>query len=88
MMGSGGTQRSGSAPVAGAREVRVTAREFSFTPAEFRLRAGETVNVLLENRGPSRRARLGSACVRLIHGGRSASGPPRLLILRLDAFCR
>lgn len=51
MMGSGETQRTGSAPVAGAREVRVIGREFSFTPTEVRLRAGDTVNVLFENRG-------------------------------------
>lgn len=51
MMGSGDTGRTGTAPVAGAREVRVTSREFSFTPAAVRLQVGETVNVLFENRG-------------------------------------
>jgi plastocyanin len=51
MMGGGSTERSGAAPVAGAREVIVTAREFSFEPREVRVRAGETVNLVLENRG-------------------------------------
>jgi plastocyanin len=51
MMGTGETQRSGSAPVAGAREVRVIGREFSLSPAEIRARIGEPVNVLFENRG-------------------------------------
>lgn len=51
MMGSGETERSGSAPIAEAREVRVSAQEFSFDPAEVRARIGETVNVLFDNRG-------------------------------------
>lgn len=51
MMGGGNTERSGAAPVAGAREVRVVAREFSFDPPEIRLRRGETVNVVFENDG-------------------------------------
>lgn len=41
MMGSGETERSGTAPVAGAREVRVISREFSFDPAEVGERVGE-----------------------------------------------
>lgn len=51
MMGSGDTERSGAPPVSGARELRVTGREFSFSPAEIRLRVGETVNVVFDNRG-------------------------------------
>ena len=51
MMGSGDTERSGTPPVSGARELRVTGREFSFSPAEIRLRLGETVNVVFDNRG-------------------------------------
>jgi plastocyanin len=51
MMGSGQTHRSGSAPVAGARELHVAAQEFSFQPSEIRVRVGETINVLFENRG-------------------------------------
>jgi plastocyanin len=51
MMQSGETGRSGPAPVAGAREVRVESKEFSFAPAEIRLRAGETANVRFDNRG-------------------------------------
>lgn len=51
MMGRGDAGRSGSAPVTGAREVRVSAQEFSFDPTELRVRAGETVNVRFENRG-------------------------------------
>ena len=51
MMGGGDTERSGAPPVSGARELRVAAREFSFSPAEIRLRVGETVNVVFDNRG-------------------------------------
>ena len=51
MMGSGDTERSGPAPVAGARDVRVVGQEFSFSPAEIRIRAGEAVNLMFENRG-------------------------------------
>lgn len=51
MMGSGDTGRTGTAPVAGAREVRIVGREFSFTPVEVRLKVGETVNLHFENRG-------------------------------------
>ncbi len=50
-MMSGDTQRSGPAPVAGARGLRVTGREFSFSPAEIRIRTGESVNVVFDNRG-------------------------------------
>lgn len=51
MMGGDVTERSGTPPVSSARELRVTAREFSFSPAEIRLRPGETVNVVFDNRG-------------------------------------
>lgn len=51
MMGSGDTERSGPAPVPGARELRVSGREFSFEPAEIRVTVGETVNLLFDNRG-------------------------------------
>ena len=51
MMQSGETGRTGSAPVAGAREVAVESREFSFDPAEVRLDAGEAVNVRFRNEG-------------------------------------
>lgn len=51
MMQGGETERSGSAPVAGAREISVMSQEFSFSPAEIRLAAGETVNVRFDNRG-------------------------------------
>jgi plastocyanin len=51
MMSGGETQRSGSAPIAGAREVQIAAQEFSFTPGEIHVQVGETVNVLFDNRG-------------------------------------
>ena len=51
MMGRGDTERSGAPPVSGARELRVSAREFSFSPAEIRLRVGEAVNVVFDNQG-------------------------------------
>jgi uncharacterized cupredoxin-like copper-binding protein len=51
MMGTGTTERSGAAPVEGARAIRVTGSEFSFTPQEIRVRQGETVNLVFENRG-------------------------------------
>lgn len=50
MMG-GQEGRSGSPPAAGAPEVRVVGREFSFEPREMRLRTDETVNVVFDNRG-------------------------------------
>lgn len=51
MMQSGDTGSSGPAAVAGAREVRVESKEFSFAPAEIRLRSGETVNIRFDNAG-------------------------------------
>ncbi len=50
MMG-GETERSGPAPSARAREVRVEAGELYFRPAEVRIRVGERVNLVLENQG-------------------------------------
>jgi len=38
-------------PVAGAREIRVVAAEFLFEPTDLRVRTGETVNIVLDNRG-------------------------------------
>jgi plastocyanin len=51
MMASGETARSGTAPVPGAREVRVTANEFSFSPAAVQAKVGETVNLVFDNTG-------------------------------------
>ena len=59
MMGAGtgggmmGAPRGGQAPppVAGAPTVTVAATEFGFEPGHLRLRAGETVNLALENLG-------------------------------------
>lgn len=51
MMASGETERSGAAPVAGAREIRVTAKEFSFSPAAIQAKIGEPVNVVFDNGG-------------------------------------
>lgn len=50
-MMSGDAGRSGSPPAAGAREIRITGREFSFEPSEVRVGVGETVNVAFDNRG-------------------------------------
>ncbi len=38
-------------PVPGAREIRVVAAELLFEPTDLRVRAGETVNIVLDNRG-------------------------------------
>lgn len=51
MMQSGATERSADPPDRGAATTRVVARDFSFSPAEISLRAGETVNVELTNEG-------------------------------------
>lgn len=51
MMGGGETGRSGSPPASGAPEIRISAREFSFDPTSISIRAGQTVNVVFENRG-------------------------------------
>jgi plastocyanin len=51
MMMRGESGRSGSAPAAGAPNIRIAAREFSFNPGDVRLRSGKTVNIVFENRG-------------------------------------
>ena len=51
MYGWGGTSTTSSAVIAGAPEVRVTAGEFTLSPAEIVLPAGGPVNLTLENRG-------------------------------------
>ena len=40
-----------AAPIEGAPEIKVVAREFSFGPAEIRVKAGEPVNVVYVNEG-------------------------------------
>ncbi len=49
----GGSLRAGRAPapVAGAPEIEVVARDFSFSPTELTVPAGTTVNLLLVNEG-------------------------------------
>ena len=49
MMASGKTERSGPAPASGARTIGVTAREFSYSPDHFTMRAGQTVNIDLSD---------------------------------------
>jgi len=53
MMGGSpsGSTDTAPAPIPGARHIRVAADEFSFDPSEIRIRAGERVNVTLDNRG-------------------------------------
>lgn len=51
MMGSGETERVGPPPERDASKRHVTATEFAFEPDDIRLRAGETVNVVLSNDG-------------------------------------
>jgi len=51
MMGSGVRSGQAPAPVAGAPEVEVVARDFSFSPAEVNVPAGTSVNVVLVNDG-------------------------------------
>jgi plastocyanin len=51
MMGDGQPGRSAPEPAAGAPEIRVVATEFSFRPAEIRVQAGKTVNVVVANDG-------------------------------------
>lgn len=46
-----GLGRRASAPVAGAPEVKVVARNFAFSPTEVTFPAGTTVNLLLVNEG-------------------------------------
>jgi plastocyanin len=51
MMGGGLPAGRAQAPVVGAPEVEVVARDFSFSPIEVTVPAGTTVNVLLVNEG-------------------------------------
>ena len=51
MTGQGPGRQAAPAPEPGAREVRVAARDFSFSPAEFAAPAGTPVNVVLVNQG-------------------------------------
>lgn len=88
MMGMGGMGMMGNrsdvrpAPPAspGAPTQRVTAREFSFSPAELRVEAGATVNVYFENAG----AMFHTFTIDALdfeleaNGGRSASGALRI----------
>lgn len=46
-----GDDRSVADPIDGARELVVTATDFSFTPAKLTLTAGEPVNLTLDNQG-------------------------------------
>jgi len=47
----GGQTAPAPVPVPGAREVRIVARDFSFSPNQVRLAAGATVNLVLANQG-------------------------------------
>lgn len=47
----GESGRTSDAPSPGAEEIKVTGFEFGFEPSEVRVRAGETVNLALVNRG-------------------------------------
>ncbi len=52
MHGTGsGEEGAAPSPVAGAPRLLVVATEFAFEPSEIRLRAGETFNLTLDNRG-------------------------------------
>jgi len=51
MHGSAGAGQTAPAPVPGADQVRVVARDFSFSPNQVRLAAGGTVNLVLANEG-------------------------------------
>ncbi len=46
-----GNDAQAPSPLSGASELVVVADDFSFEPDELRLRAGETVNLTLDNRG-------------------------------------
>src|SRR6266542_186786 len=48
MMGGGQPGRAASPPVQGAQEIRVTAREFSFSPDELHIKEGAMVNVVVD----------------------------------------
>lgn len=51
MMGGSRTSGSAPAPVREAPEVRVLGTEFAFSPDEIQVEAGETVNLVFDNRG-------------------------------------
>jgi len=51
MHGSAQSRENAPAPSPAAREVRVVARDFSFSPSEVNVAAGETVNLTLANEG-------------------------------------
>lgn len=90
MMGEGPWSQAAPTPVPGAREVRVAARDFAFSPAELTVPAGTAVNVVLVNEGdlfhdltiPSLRFRLASAPGATVSGALSA---PRAG--RYEFFC-
>lgn len=46
-----GNDAQAPSPLSGASELLVVADDFSFEPDELRIRAGETVNLTLDNRG-------------------------------------
>jgi uncharacterized cupredoxin-like copper-binding protein len=46
-----GARGRGLPPVAGARTIEVQAADFTFSPAEITVKAGEVVNLTLVNRG-------------------------------------
>jgi uncharacterized cupredoxin-like copper-binding protein len=51
MHGAAQAGQTAPAPVPGAREVRIVARDFAFSPNQVRLAAGATVNLVLANEG-------------------------------------
>jgi plastocyanin len=51
MHGSAESGQTAPGPVPGASQVRVVARDFSFSPDQVRLAAGATVNLVLVNQG-------------------------------------
>jgi uncharacterized cupredoxin-like copper-binding protein len=51
MMGGGPAAGRAQAPVIGAPEIQLVARDFSFSPSEITVPSGTTVNVVLVNEG-------------------------------------
>lgn len=51
MHGSAGAGQTAPAPLPDAKEVRILARDFAFSPSQVRLAAGATVNLVLVNQG-------------------------------------
>jgi uncharacterized cupredoxin-like copper-binding protein len=80
MMGGGQPGRTAPEPSEGAREIGVTGTEFSFRPTQMRLAAGETVNVVFENRGTMLHTlTMGELGFELrANGGTSVSGAMRI----------